>query len=65
MKAWLQFNKLPPSVGLNPGPLGQQASAKPTELPELLQRSIRDAQAVRITSFSHMHLSGDVKDILS
>ena len=30
MKGWLQ---------LNPGPLGQQASTKPTELPELLHTS--------------------------
>ena len=35
MKGWLQLNQLPPSVDLTPGPLGQQASAKPTELPEL------------------------------
>ena len=36
MKGQWQLNKLPPSVGLKPGALGQQASAKPTELPELL-----------------------------
>ena len=35
MKGWLQLNQLPPSGDLNPGPLGQQASAKPTELSEL------------------------------
>ena len=34
MKGWLQLNKL--LWDLNPGPLGQQASAKPTELQELL-----------------------------
>ena len=37
MKGWLQLNKLPPPVGLkSPGALGQQASAKATELSELL-----------------------------
>ena len=37
MKGWLQLNKLPPPVGFkNPRALGQQASAKATELSELL-----------------------------
>ena len=52
-------------MGLKPGPLDQQASAKSTELPGAPPyRSIRDAQAVLITSLSHMHLSGYVKDLL-
>ena len=52
---------------LNPGPLGQQASAKPTYLPwplTSLREDWSDVQAVLITSFSHMHLSGDAKDLL-
>ena len=36
IKGWLQLNKLLPPVGLKPGPLCQQASTKPTELPEPL-----------------------------
>ena len=39
MKGWLQLNKLPPPVGFKPGPLGQQANAKPTELPELFHNN--------------------------
>ena len=36
MKGWLELNKLPPPVGLKPGTARSVASAKPTELPELL-----------------------------
>ena len=62
MRGWyyerlVTVNKLPPSVGLTPGPLSQQASAKPTELPELLH--------IDQSSFSQMHLSSDAKDFFA
>ena len=41
---------------LNPGPLGAPGAPP--------HQSIRDAQAVLITSCSHMHLSNDAKDLL-
>ena len=58
MKPRLRLNRFPPLEVLNPGPLDQQASAKPTELRGSVRRNSRECSirgsGYTVSSRSHI-----------